>query len=56
MLRIRFRYRDSLSQWRWREQECVMSSVRECIKMYGLGIDCDYQIISVEEIENGKDN
>lgn len=50
MLKIRFRYRDEMSRWEWREQECIMSSVEECIKVYGLGIGCDYQIISVEKV------
>jgi hypothetical protein len=50
MLRIKFEYRDEMSRGEWREQECVMSSVRECIKVYGLGIDCEYRIVSVEEI------
>lgn len=50
MKRIKFRYRDEISNWEWREQECVVSSVKECIKIYGLGIDCDYQILSVEDI------
>lgn len=51
MVRIKFRYRDSMSNWQWREQECTVSSVSECIKIYGLGIDCDYEIISVEEVK-----
>ena len=49
MLKITFKYRDSYSRGEWREQTCYMSSVSECIKVYGLGIDCDYEIISVEE-------
>ena len=50
MLRIKFKYADAMSNWEWREQECIVSSVRECIKLYGLGIDCEYKIISVEEV------
>lgn len=50
MLHIVFEYRDTLSNWEWRRQECIMSSVSECIKIYGLGIDCDYRIISVDEV------
>lgn len=49
MLKIKFRYRDRMSNWEWREQECVCSSVRKCVELYGLGIDCDYEILSVEE-------
>ena len=49
MLKIKFKYRDELSNWEWRNQECIMSSVEECKKVYGLGIDCEYEILSVEE-------
>ena len=52
MLHIKFRYRDEMSDWEWREQECVMRSVEECKRVYGLGVDCDYQIISVEEVKS----
>ena len=51
MLHIVFEYADALSNWQWRRQECVVSSVRECIKLYGLGVDCDYRIFSVEEVK-----
>jgi len=51
MLRIKFKYRDQMSNWEWREQECSVSSVERCKEIYGLGIDCDYEIISVEEVE-----
>ena len=50
MKKIKFKYRDEISNWEWREQECVVGSVEECIKIYGLGIDCDYKILSVEDI------
>ena len=50
MLRIKFKYADAMSNWQWREQECIVSSVAECKRIYGLGIDCEYQIISVEEV------
>lgn len=48
--RIKFRYRDAMSGWEWREQSCTVESVAECIKIYGLGIDCEYEIVSVEEV------
>lgn len=44
MKKITFRYADAMSNW-----NCIMESVAECIKIYGLGIDCDYEILSVEE-------
>lgn len=50
MKHIKFRYWDSLSNWESREQHCIVESVEECIKSYGLGVDCEYEIISVEDI------
>lgn len=50
MKHIVFEYRDQYTNGGWSRQECVMSSVDECIKFYGLGIDCEYRIISVEEV------
>lgn len=50
MLRIKFEYADAMSNWEWREQECVVSSVDECKRLYGLGVDCEYRIVSVEEV------
>ena len=50
MLKIKFEYRDEMSRGEWREQECIVSLIEECKRIYGLGIDCDYRIISVEEL------
>lgn len=50
MLHIVFEYRDAYTNGGWSRQECTMSSVRECIEFYGLGIDCEYRIISVKEV------
>ena len=50
MLNITFEYKDRFSRGRWCRQTCTMSSVAECIKFYGLGVDCEYRIISVEEV------
>lgn len=50
MLHIKFKYKDRYTNGKWSEQECFMTSVGECIKFYGLGIDCEYKIISVEEV------
>lgn len=47
---IKFQYMDAMSGWKWRTQECIVSSVEECIRIYGLGVDCFYQILSVEEV------
>ena len=51
MVHIKFEYRDALSNWEWRKQECTVSSVTECKRIYGLGIDCEYRIVSVEEVD-----
>lgn len=51
MLHIKFEYADALSNWEWRKQECTVSSVEECKRIYGLGVDCDYRIISIEEVK-----
>jgi hypothetical protein len=51
MYEIEFEYCDEMSKGEWRKQSCVMSSVQECKKVYGLGVDCDYRILSVKKIE-----
>ena len=51
MLKITFEYRDEYSNWEWRTQTCIMSSVKECKEIYGLGVDCDYRIVKVERID-----
>lgn len=48
--KITFEYRDEMSNWEWRTQTCVMSSVAECKRVYGLGVDCDYRIIEIEQL------
>lgn len=50
MLKIVFEYKDDYTKGKWNRQECIMSSVKECKEIYGLGIDCEYRIISVEEV------
>ena len=50
MYKITFEYRDELSNWEWRRQTCIVSNIRECIEIYGLGVDCDYRIISIERL------
>ena len=48
-MRIRFEYKDKYTNGEWREQECEVSSIKECKELYGLGIDCDYRIIEVSK-------
>lgn len=50
MLSITFRYADALSNWEWRTQHCTVSSVEECKRIYGLGIDCEYEILEIKEV------
>ena len=50
MYKITFKYRDRFSNGKWNTQTCVMSSVEECIEWYGLGVDCEYKIISKERV------
>ena len=49
MKHIVFEYRD---EWcldvNFHRQECIVSSVEECIRIYGLD-ECEYRIISVED-------
>ena len=51
MVKVKFEYADAMSNWEWRQQECIVSSVQECKRIYGLGIDCEYRIISVEQVD-----
>ena len=51
MVEVKFRYRDEMSNWQWREQQCIVSSVDEAIRIYGLGVDCEYEIISATPIK-----
>lgn len=52
MVHVVFEYKDSLSHGNWNRQECVVSSVEQCKKIYGLGTDpdCEYRILKVEEV------
>ena len=50
MLKITFEYADAMSNWEWRRQTCIVSSLKKCKELYGLGIDCDYRIIEIVEL------
>lgn len=50
LYQIKFRYKNKFTRGNWSEQTCIMPSVKECIEWYGLGVDCEYEILSVEEI------
>lgn len=51
MFEIKFRYKDRYTNGDWSEQTCFVSSVEECIRIYGLGVDCEYEIISVKRVD-----
>lgn len=50
MLEIEFEYKDRYTKGNWSRQSCVMESVETCKKWYGLGVDCEYRIVSVKEV------
>ena len=52
MVRVVFEYMDRYTNGEWNRQRCIVESVEKCKEIYGLGIDCDYRIISVEEVQN----
>jgi hypothetical protein len=52
MVEVTFRYADAMSNWEWRKQHCIVESVEECKRIYGLGVDCEYEIIEVKELNN----
>ena len=51
MFKITFKYKDAYSRGTWNTQSCVVGSVAECIRIYGLDeSDVEYEIISVEGV------
>ena len=52
MVKVVFEYMDKYTNGEWNRQKCIVESVEKCKEIYGLGIDCDYRIISVEEVQN----
>lgn len=50
MKHIIFKYKDEYSHGNWNVQECTCESVDQCKQIYGLGVDCEYEIISVEDV------
>ena len=51
MLEITFEYRDRYTNGEWNQQSCIVDSVTTALKIYGLGIDCEYRIISIKEVK-----
>ena len=52
MKEIKFRYKDKISKGEWRQQHCIVESIEECKKIYGLGVDCEYEILEVKDVKN----
>ena len=50
MVEVKFKYQDRYTNGKWNEQSCIVESVADAIKIYGLGVDCSYKIISVREV------
>ena len=56
MFKIEFEYADLMSGYKWRSQtgyfhgETAWEAKSKCIEVYGLGVDCDYRIIKIEEV------
>ena len=51
MLEIEFEYKDKYTNGKWNKQSCMVSSLEECKRIYGLSVDCEYRIIYVEEVK-----
>ena len=51
MVNIEFEYKDKYTHGKWSKQSCTVSSVEACKKIYGLGVDCEYRIISIKEVK-----
>ena len=52
MVKVVIKYKDTMSRGEWKQTECIVSSVAEAKKIYGLDVDPtveDYEIVSVEE-------
>lgn len=52
MLEIVFEYKDRYTNGKWNRQSCRVHSIEECKRIYGLGIDCEYIILSVKKVED----
>jgi hypothetical protein len=51
MVNIEFEYKDRYTNGKWNKQSCTVSSVEECKRIYGLGVDCEYRFISIKEVK-----
>jgi hypothetical protein len=53
MVQVIFEFKDEYTHGRWQRQSCTVESLDECIEHYGLGRDCEYRIIDIQEVKNG---
>lgn len=52
MKEITFEYYDRYCRdGKWNKQSCIVEDLDECIRIYGLGKDCEYRIISIEDTD-----
>lgn len=57
MVKVKFRFKDNRTGGQWVFQECIVPSVDEAKKIYGLGTDPnleDWEILSVEDVKEGE--
>lgn len=48
MKEITFRYKDKYTNDEWRTQHCIVSSLDECIRIYGLN-EIEYEISGIKD-------
>ena len=53
MLQITFKFKDVYTHGTWKTQTCVVPSIEECIRVYGLDEpNVDFEIIKVTDKED----
>lgn len=50
MVKVEFEFRDEYSNGRWIKNKGIYEDLRQCYELNGLGVDCEYKIISIEEV------
>ena len=48
--RIVFEFKDEYTKGEWRRRECIVRSLEECKRIYGLD-ECEYRILEIEEVK-----
>ena len=54
MKEIKVAFSDKYTNGKWATQYYKAESVEECIRINGLGKDCDYEILEVRDIDDRK--